>query len=594
MPTNRLRASIRALTSRISGLIDKGVDRLSAMGVDENTLLLFFALLIGSAVGIAVIAFFKLIDLVQLFSLTAVSRLTDIGSLAIILVVLVGLALTRAIVRYGTADSTGQNIPDVIRAVAKRGGVIHTPHVAVKTIATALAIGTGGSVGPEGPVVVAGSALGSKIGRLFRSGPQRLRLLVSCGAAAGISAAFNAPIAGVFFSLEKVIGTFGVSAFPPILVASVIAAAISRSAFGESPVIFIPTEYSLGGPSELVMYAVLGIGCGLVSVAFIKFVYKTEDILQRVPRYWPRILIAAVLVGVLNVVFKEALWGRGHETLSIEIVTQRTGLFLLGLCVAKIIATGLTLSAVRAGGIFAPALVVGATFGGGLASVAQTYLGLDIIPEAFAVVGMAGVVAATTHAPLTAIMIVFEMTSDYALILPLMLCGAIAYITARRLHPNSMYSEWLVRRGENIHAGRDTAILERLLVRDFLDDNPDIIGEDATVKQIMRAIGQSKQIEFPVLDADLKLAGMLTYADLRTVLTDTERYSDLVLAGDLAVQQFESVSPRDSLRAALQKLAVRGSHVIPVVGEADPKKLLGVIGRQEILAAYDRELLTQG
>jgi CIC family chloride channel protein len=157
-----------------------------------------------------------------------------------------------------------------------------------------------------------------------------------------------------------------------------------------------------------------------------------------------------------------------------------------------------------------------------------------------------------------------------------------------------MYSEWLVRRGENIHAGRDTAILERLLVRDFLDDNPDVIGESATVKQIMRAIGQSKQIEFPVLDADLKLAGMLTYADLRTVLTDTERYSDLVLAGDLAVKQFESVSPRDSLRAALQKLAVRGSHVIPVVGDADPEKLLGVIGRQEILAAYDRELLTQG
>ena len=593
MPNNRLRAAVRALTSRVSGLIDAGVDRLSAMGVDENTLLLFFSLLIGSAVGLAVIAFFKLIDLVQLVSLSAVSRLANVPNVAILLVVVAGLWLARMLVRFGTGDSSGENIPDVMRAVAKGGGVVHTTPVMIKTAATALAIGTGASVGPEGPVAVAGSALGSKIGRLFRSGPGRLRLLVSCGAAAGISAAFNAPIAGVFFSLEKVIGTFGVSAFPPILVASVIAAAISRSAFGESPVIFIPTEYELGGPSELILYALLGVVAGVISVWFIKFVYATEDTLARVPRFWLRILIPASLVALLNIVFKEALWGRGHETFSIELVSQRTGWFLLGLCAAKIAATGLSLAATRVGGIFAPALVIGATLGGGLASLAHRFLGIDIIPEAFAVVGMAGVVAATTHAPMTAIMIVFEMTSDYALILPLMLCGAVAYITARRIHPNSMYSEWLVRRGENIHAGRDTAILERLRVKDFLNDNPDVIGEGATVRQIMRAIGQSVQIEFPVLDADLHLVGMLTYADLRTVLSDPDPYTGLVVASDLASQQYESVLPQDSLRVALQKLAVRGSHTIPVVGQANTEKLLGVIGRQEILAAYDRELLKE-
>lgn len=584
----------RLLTARASRLVDAWVNRLSRLGVDENTLLLFFALLIGTAVGIAVIAFYKLIDLVQLVSLTTVSGLGGTGNLGIVVVVILGLVLTRTIIRFGTGDSEGQNVPDVMRAVAKGGGIVHTGPVAIKSAATALAIGAGGAVGAEGPLAVAGSALGSKIGRLFRSRPQRLRLLVSCGAAAGISAAFNAPIAGVFFALEKIVGSFGVSAFPPILVASVIAAAISRSAFGDSPVIAIPTEYEVGNPSELLLYAGLGVACGLVAVGFIRFVYAAETVIHRKENYWPRVLIAAMAVAALNVVFREDLWGRGHISLSIEIISARSGLFLLGLCIAKLVATGATLAAARTGGIFTPALVIGATLAGGLATLGRDVLGLDIIPEAFAVVGMGGVVAATTHAPLTAIMIVFEMTSDYALILPLMLCGAIAYITARGLHPNSMYSEWLVRRGENIHAGQDTAILERLLVRDFLDDNPDIIGEGATVKQIMRAIGQSKQIEFPVIDADLKLVGMLTYADLRTVLTDTERFTDLVVAGDLAVQQFESVSPRDSLRSALQKLAVRGSHVIPVVGEADPEKLLGVIGRQEILAAYDRELLRQG
>jgi CIC family chloride channel protein len=204
---------------------------------------------------------------------------------------------------------------------------------------------------------------------------------------------------------------------------------------------------------------------------------------------------------------------------------------------------------------------------------------------------MAGVVAASTHAPLTAIMIVFEMTSDYALVLPLMLCGAIAYITARRLYPHSIYSEWLVRRGEEIHAGRDTAILGRLRVGDVFNRNPTVVSESATVAQILDAMGTSRQIEFPVLDEQLHLLGMITHADLRAVLTDSERIAPIVLAGDLVNPQFEAVTPNDTLHDALQRLAVRGSHDIPVVADGDSSRLVGVIGRVEILNAYDREVM---
>jgi CIC family chloride channel protein len=188
-------------------------------------------------------------------------------------------------------------------------------------------------------------------------------------------------------------------------------------------------------------------------------------------------------------------------------------------------------------------------------------------------------------------MIVFEMTSDYALILPLMLCGAVAYITARRIYPESIYSEWLVRRGESIHLGRDSAVMERLRVRDSYNHDPQVIGEAATVPQILQAIGASPQIEFPVMDEDLRLVGMITYGDLRTVLSDAERYAPVIVAGDLASTSFERVTPEDSLATALQKLAVRGRHYIPVVDSAESDRLVGVIGRQEILAAYDRELL---
>jgi CIC family chloride channel protein len=590
----RLQAWQRLWSNRLSERADRLAAQLPRLGADEHTLLLGFALVIGVAVGLAVIVFYKLIDLVQAGSLTAVSRVTGFGSVVILLITVAGLGLTRIMVRYGTRDSEGENIPDVMRAVAKRGGLVRLGPVIVKTAASALAIGTGGSVGAEGPVAVAGSALGSKIGRLFRSSPERLRLLVACGAAAGISAAFNAPIAGVFFSLEKVVGGFGVRAFPPILVASVIAAAISRAAFGASPVIDIPTEYGMGAPSELILYALLGIVAGIVSVFYTRATYRTQDLLGRFRHVWLQVLAGALVVGAFNVLFKADLWGRGHETLTMEMIGQRTWYFLLALALTKVLVTAATLAVARAGGVFTPALFIGATLGGGVAALLKSVApGLQIAPEAFALVGMAGLVAGSAHAPLTAIMIVFEMTSDYALILPLMLCGAVAYITARRLHPESIYSEWLTRRGINIHLGRDAAVMDRLRVGEVYNRNPQIIGEAATVPQIVDAIRNSAQIEFPVLDTELRLLGMISYNDLRTVLTDSEQFADVIVAADVASPHFERVTPDDTLATALQRLGMRGSHDIPVVDAADAERLLGVIGRQEILTAYDRELLQE-
>jgi CIC family chloride channel protein len=580
---------------RVTKRAQRLISRLSSLGVDENTLLLGFAVAIGGAVGLAVIVFYKLIDLFQGFALTAAGRLTGLGSLSILLVVVAGLALTRLLVRWGTDDSDGHNIPDVMRAVAKRGGVIRTVPVAVKTAAAAMAMGAGGSVGAEGPVAVAGSSLGSKIGRFFHSGPSRLKLLVGCGAAAGISAAFNAPIAGVFFSLEKVVGSFGVSSFPPVLVASVISAAISRAAFGDTPVIEIPTEYGVGGPSELLLYALLGVITGVVAVVYTRGTFGMGDLLGRLGGRWRQLAAGAVLVGVLDIIFRSDLWGRGHESFTIEMIGDRPGLFLIALAFAKLVATAATINIVRAGGVFTPAMFIGATLGGGLAVLAgAAFPGFAIEPEAFALVGMAGLVAGSTHAPLTAIMIVFEMTSDYALILPLMLCGAVAYITARRIYPESIYSEWLVRRGENIHSGQDTAVLERLKVQDTFNDDPHVINESASVPQIVEAIAASPQIEFPVLDSEFKLVGMISYNDLRTVLADSDRLAPVVLAGDIASQQFEWVTPDDSLFTALKKLALRGSHHIPVLDGAGHDHLLGLISRQEILSAYDREFLVEG
>jgi CIC family chloride channel protein len=219
--------------------------------------------------------------------LTTAARLTGLGGLAIIVVVTGGIAVARLVVRHGAADSDGENVPDVMRAVAKRGGVIKGTPVLVKAAAAAVTIGTGGSAGAEGPMAVTGAALGSEIGRCFRSGPNRLKVLVACGAASGISAAFNAPIAGVFFALEKVTGNFGAQAFAPVLVSSVIAAVVSRAAFGNSPAIAIPREYAVGSASELLFYALLGLATGAVAVIYTRTSHRVVDLLARgLPGWW--------------------------------------------------------------------------------------------------------------------------------------------------------------------------------------------------------------------------------------------------------------------------------------------------------------------
>ncbi len=592
--TSRFLAWLRAVGAIVSERGQALTRKIPALGIDESTLLVGLAVAIGAVVGLAVILFYKLIDVTQALALSAAGSMTGIGSLSIAVVVVAGLALARVLVIYGANDSDGENIPDVTRAVAKRGGMIRAIPVAVKTAGAAIAIGAGGSVGAEGPVAVAGAALGSRIGRFFRSSPVRLRVLVACGSAAGISAAFNAPIAGVFFSLEKVLGTFGVSAFPPILVASVIAAAVSRAFFGSAPVIEIPEQYGIGSASELILYAVLGVVTGLVAVFYTRGMYVIPDLLGRFKSTWARVVAAGVVVASLNIVFRADLWGRGHETLNIGIIGEREAYFLIALAFAKLIATSMTIAATRVGGVFTPALFIGATLGGGLARAASGLLpGFNIVPEAFALVGMAGLVAGATHAPLTAIMIVFEMTSDYDLILPLMLTGAIAYITARRIYPHSIYSEWLVRKGERIAHGRDTALLEQLEVRRCYNPDPHVIGETATVPQIIKAIGSSPQTEFPVIDGELRFLGMLTYDDLRTVIADAESLGEVVVAGDLANSEYESVTRQDTLHTALQRLGVRGSHHIPVVDADDNGKLVGLVSRQEIFAAYDRALLAE-
>ncbi len=560
---------------------------LAALRHDEQTMLVILAGIIGTAVGLGVAVFYRLIDLVQDGVLRSALRVPVPDVVLIPLFVAAGLAACRWLVVRGARGSTGENIPDVMYRVGVKGGVIPLTPVLAKTLAAAVVIGTGGSVGAEGPVVVLGAGTASKLGRWMRASPNRLRTLAGCGAAAGLSAAFNAPIAGVIFGIEKITGTAGGMALAPYVVGSILAATVSRGIFGNRPVLQMPAEFGIHSPWEMVLYALLGLVCGIVAVLYSRSVWRAQDLFAKLRAPWMRIALGALIIGALDLMFRQDLWGHGHQSLNLGIVAARSGLFLLGLTAAKLIATAVTFGAGGTGGVFTPALFIGATLGGAFGVVARHVIPASpVLPGAMALVGMAGLVAGATHAPLTAIFMVFEMTGDYGLILPLMLTSVLAYMVSRRLHPESVYTEWLVRRGVVLSQGADAVVLARATVADCYHRDPITVPAWADVRAILDLTRGSRQTEFPVVSVHGRLVGMLSRETLREL--DIGTPPDAVLATDLARLAVKPVTPEDSLLTAMRRLGAVDVDYLPVVSVRDHGRLVGVVGRHDLTAAYDR------
>lgn len=586
---SRLDGISRLVTTRASALGDRILAGLLRLGIGEHALLIGFALAVGSLVGFGTLGFYRAIDVAAGFIGRTVDRVPVPAALAYAAPLALALLLSRALVRWGTRDSEGENVSDVIHAVARRGAVIRLRPVLVKSLAAAFTLGGGGSVGAEGPAAVLGSGLASRLGRFFRFETNRLRHLVGCGAAAGISGAFGAPIAGAMFAMEEVLGSFRSSSLAPVIVASVASAAVTRVGLGEDLPIRIPAEYGVNATRDLVVYALIGLAGGLVAVLYHRGVWRIQDWMKPLP-WWLRLALAAMVLGTLTATFDPGLWGRGHQAIDLRRLGEYAAWSLFLLSGAKVLATGLTLAGGGVGGVFMPALVVGGTFGGAVGVGLQGLLpGLGIAPVACALAGMTAVVAGATHAPLTGIFLVLEITNDYELILPLMLAGALSFAVSRALHPHSIYTEWLARRGERISHGADEAVLSRLTVADAYRSDPAILPADATLADVLPVVRQSSQLEFPVVDGDNAVVGVLTWGGIKTALADRSLPGETPIR-ELAQPFSEGVTLGDDLLTALRRLGARGAQMLPVVDRAAPHHLRGIIGRQEIFAVYEREV----
>lgn len=593
IPRRLRRALVPRALSGVERHWARAVEWLHRLDLDENTILLGFAVAIGLIGAGGVIAFYKAIDLAFLVFYEWPASALGTGDLLLYRPVFTaaGLALAWTIGERMARGHEGPNIPTVQLAVARRNGEVPTGPALGRTAASAVTLGAGGSAGSEGPVAVLGATVGSFLGRLFRFDPSRMKIMVAAGTAAGISAAFNAPLAGAFFALEEILGSLAVGAFPPVVVSSVLAAMVSRAAFGDHPAFPIPIDYGYTlGREVFLFFPILGVVAALAGVLFIRTYFAVPALVERlaIPRA-VRPWIAGTLVGLLVWMSGGVLVGYGHLAVRLELFGRMAWPILALLAVGKILATSLTLGMGGSGGVFTPSLYIGAVTGGAF-GVLLTLLfpSLGLHPEAYALVGMGVVVAVATAAPLTAILIVFEMTNDYAIMLPLMLAVVIGLLVARRLERDSLYSGWLRRRGEHLEHGADRDVLSRLRVADAYDPNPQVVGEAATVDQLLEHLGSVEQTEFPVVDPDLRPVGMITVGDLGRIAKDSKELAAVLLAADLAVPG-EVVRREDTLLVAARRLGVRGTGSLPVIDGATGK-LIGILTRAHLLAIYERAI----
>ncbi len=504
-----------------------------------------------------------------------------------ILVPALGGLAVGLIVYFFAREAKGHGVPEVMEAVALHGGRIRPRVVLAKMFASGICIGTGGSVGREGPIVQIGSALGSTIGQWLKIDQRRLRTLVGCGAAAGIAATFNAPIAGALFAVEIILGDFGVAHFSPIVISSVAATVVSHRFLGDFPAFEVPS-YSLIHASELFAYAGLGILAGLAALVFIRTLYALEDAFDKVRVFPPlKTVFGGLLIGAIGI-WVPHVFGVGYEAINEALNGTLVWQFMLLLVGVKILAVAITIGSGGSGGIFAPSLFIGAMLGGAVGTVVHTIWPVSTAGVgAYALVGMGAVVAAGTHAPITAILIIFELTNDYEIILPLMISCITATLVATRLQHASIYTLKLLRRGVDIHRGRAVNVLQHVRVREIMRPDPVTVPpEDGLVDVLTKFIDHPGSTVF-VADEENTLLGIITVEQIRPLMRDPASLEGLVIAEDVMVAGgFPRVTPEQSLADVMRLLGgYRGE--IPVLRDG---QVAGVIWPEDVIERYNTEV----
>ena len=565
----------------------------------QTQFLIMLAVIVGSATAFGAIGFIALIRYFNaLFFqqtdaiLTQAVGLAELGGSKWYLPIIPALGglLVGPLVYKVASEAKGHGVPEVMNAVARLGGIIRPRVAAVKAVASAICIGSGGSAGREGPIIQIGSALGSTVGQWFHLTGGRVKILVGCGAAAGISAVFNAPIAGVFFALEIILGDFAIKTFSPVLISSVIASVITRTFLGDHPAFTVP-HYSLVSAWEIPLYIAMGSLIGVMAVGFTRSLDLIEDVFDNLKiAGWTKPAIGGLLLGSIAIFYPQVL-ADGYETIRLTLTGNIGWHLLLVLIFMKLLATCLTLGSGNSGGIFAPSLFMGAVAGAAFGFLVNlAFPEVTAGPGAYALVGMAAMVAGTTHAPMTAMLIIFEMTSDYRIILPLMVAVVFSALVAGRIFPHSIYTIKLFKRGIDIRQGKDINVLRSHNVSEVMDSQFDIIPASMSLHDIFHHIETSRESYYIVNDRSGHLKGVISLQAIRNLLSQHE-LDYLVIAQDMVPPETITVKSTDSLDKAHDVLNRTDYKLLPVVTQDEPDKVIAVIRKEALIDYYNRRLV---
>ncbi len=572
---------------------------LGHLKISENTFLIILAVLIGILGGLGNYFFRKTIELIHWLIFEQTFEFFDISldhwSMQRILVMFlpaIGGLLVIPLWILFKKDLQGGFSAFLVK-VNLKGAKLPLRPLFTKGLGSAITLGTGGSAGQEGPIAVIGGTIGSQFGKLFKMSGNRLKVLVACGAAAGVAATFNAPIAGVFFATEIVLlSSFELASFTSIVISSGMATVVSRALLGNVSEVVTPTFY-LHSFWELALYVLLGFVIGGLAAGFIDLNCRIKNMITalKVPQLSKPVL-GGLSVGVIGI-FLPQVFGNGYEFISAVLHGGHSWYLLLVLVAAKMVATSITLGSGLPGGMFAPCLFLGAVAGGAFGHILElVFPGGGLSGGAYALVGMGAFLAAATHSPMTAIFLLFETTDSYEVIIPIMLTCVIGTTFARKLKKDSLETAELSQIGIDLEAGKERNIMKSLAVGDVMLTRVESIPESMTLGEFARFIQKTHHTNFPLVNEKGELTGIISVQDFLGVVFEKE-LMDLVVVKELATTEVVTVHAEEDLDTAMRRIGYRNIEQLPVVDRETHRKLYGIISRRDMISAYNRALMSR-
>lgn len=572
----------------------RNINHYRAAHVSDRNFLLIASIIVGVAVGLVSVALKKSVHFLQ-YLLREGFKGHDWQYLYYLLP-LMGILITVFFVQKVRKGKIGNGISNIIQSISKRHGNISPDNMYSHMVSSAITVGFGGSVGLEAPIVITGSAVGSNIARVFLLSHKERVVLLACGAAAGIAAVFNTPVAGVLFAMEVLLAEFSIPTFIPVLIASASGAVVSRLLYQEHLFYLLTKDWNI---DAIPFYLLLGGLCGLVSVYFMRVYFWTEKKFALSIKILPKAIGGGLLLGLLIFLFP-VLYGEGYSTIAALFNSDTSKLLsntfyeewasnpyvllliVIGIVLFKVIASAVTIHAGGNGGIFAPTLFTGAVTGFAFAHFFNTTGWKELLTVNFVAAGMAGILSGVVHAPLTAIFLIAEVTGGYTLFVPLMIVAAVSYFITRAFEPYSIYTEKLAQKGFKVD-DRELVLLNNIKPEAVVDRNYIALQPNDVFRKLSDAFLGTDQTVFPVLNEDSKLIGLVYIDDVKSILLKEDEFDKKLIAEVMVKPQY-SISVKDDIQKIMRLFDISGLWYMPVlhadgslIGFADKRKLLALL-----------------